>query len=44
MVITLPYLVAAILMPVLGKIADNFGQRMTMIYVSGFINIFTHIL
>lgn len=44
MVITLPYLVAAILMPILGKIADNYGQRMTMIYISGVINVSLHIL
>lgn len=43
-IITLPYLISGALMAPLGILADKKGQRMTMIYVAGVLNLAGHLI
>ena len=42
-IITIPYLIAAFLMPIIGKICDNHGYRMYVQILGGFLTLGSHI-
>ena len=43
-IITVPYLISAFMMPVLGKMCDKYGQRMHIIIIGGFLTLGSHVI
>ena len=42
-IITIPYLIAALTMPMIGKLNDKYGNRMNVIIIGGFLTLGSHI-
>ena len=43
MIITLPYTISVVAMPLIGLFVDKFGKRMTIILIAGILNLMAHV-